>query len=171
MDGQRGCEGVVEAHTRPPVFVIAVARAGVKGLNNRVAVAIPAQVVEVGVHFPAQAGIDGEIGPHLPVVLNEERDVFVVIIGQVERALRSGTAQRHGKQQIVVVDHAILVAVEVREILDGHDVALAEDAEVEVGINGLELAAEAELVGVARPGEHVIALQTELFGALRYTVG
>ena len=148
-----------------------MAGALIEGIDERVALGVPAQVVEVGVELPAQAEIEGEFGEGLPVVFREEAEVGVVVVGQHEGRGGCGAAQSDREEQIVVVDLAILVAIEVGEVFDGLNVALLKDAEVEVGIDGLHLTAEAEGVLVQRPSERVVALEAELAGLLRDAVG
>lgn len=63
-----------------PVVEIAISCSRIEGLNDRVALWIPAQVVEVGVHLPPQAEVKGEISERLPIVLSESGQVKVVAV-------------------------------------------------------------------------------------------
>ncbi len=62
------------------------------------------------------------------------------------------------EEQIVVVDFAVLVAVEVGKIFDSLNVALLEYAEIEVGIDGLYFSTKTERVIPTRPADDVVAL-------------
>ena len=78
---------------------------------------------------------------HAPVVLKERGEVRVVRVRQNERAIRNTAAKCYCKQQIVIVNMAIAVAIEVRPILHGTHDSLLEHAKVEVRTHTLELAA------------------------------
>src|SRR3954468_3543050 len=98
----------------------------------------------------------------MPVVLNVEREVIVVGIGQNERPRGKSAAQPDGEEQIVVVDDTVVVAVEVGEVLDDLHHALLKDAEIEVGIDALKFSAKAQIVIAVGPIEIVGELETIL---------
>ena len=53
----------------------------------------------------------------------------VLGVGEIERLRRLAAAQRHGEEQVVVVDPAVACVIECREVLHQLDPALLEDAE------------------------------------------
>lgn len=162
VNAEVGIEGVVEADARSPVVVFAVAGALIERLNDGVALRVPAQVVEIGIHLPAKAEIESEVAEDLPVVLSKEGQVEVVIVWQVEGTGGIGAAETDGEEKIVVVDFAVLVAVEVRKVFDGLDVSLLEDSEVEVRVDGLDLSAEGKGVFAYGPCDCVVTLEPKL---------
>ena len=57
--------------------------------------------------------------------------------------------QRHREQQIAVVNPAVTVVIEAREVLDELDPALLEDAEIEPAVHALPLASRAHRMSAA----------------------
>src|SRR5258708_11732876 len=110
-----------------------MARALIERLHNGIALTVPAEIVEIGIHLTAKTEIEGEIGKGFPIVFGKHCEMVAVVVGQLERPRGCGTAESDGKKQIIVVDLPVLIAIEVRKILDGLDIALLKDAEVEVG--------------------------------------
>ena len=171
MDGEVRIERVVEADSRTPVIQIVVACALIKRLHQRIALAIPAQVIEVCIRLPAQAEIESEVGERLPVIFGKQGKVIVVVVGQIERARGCGTTQSDSEEQVVVIDFAVVVAIEIGKVFDRLNVPLLKDTEIEVGIDGLDFAAKAQRVITPRPGENVVPLQTKLQGLLGDAIG
>jgi hypothetical protein len=161
----------VEAHAGGEVVPVTLAVTLQEGLDQRVDVAVAADVLHVGVHLVPEADVQGQAGKDAPVVLHEERKVRVVAIGQLEVAVGEGAAQRHGEQQVLVVDAAVAVVVEAREVLDELDASLAEHAQVEGALHALDLAAEAEVVGAEDGGEGVRELPAVLVRGLGHAEG
>src|SRR6185503_9688466 len=80
-------------------------------------------------------------------------------------------AQRDGNKKIVIVDLAILVAIEVREILREFDPALLKDLQQERRVDLLELRAGFQSVSSSNPGDAVGELQAVLPRFLRHAEG
>ena len=110
-------------------------------------------VLHVGIDLVAQADVQRELRMHAPVVLCEEREVRVVGIRDQQRLRGMTAAQRHGKQQIVVVDSAIAVAIEIRKVFDQFDSTLLKYSQIKIRIDSLKLAAESERVIAAQHRE------------------
>src|SRR6202035_3179582 len=106
-----------------------------------------------------------------PVILKISGSVVVVGVGKNERSLGNGATNGDGKQEILIVDHAVSVAVLVGEVLDELDRSGLENAEVEIGTDALELAAKMNVVFAVHPIHGVIPLRALLAGLLRHTIG
>src|SRR5689334_6474860 len=102
-----------------------------------------------------------------PVVLNEARKVSVVGVGNQQRLSRLAAADSDGEEQVVIVNPAVAVTVEIREILDHFNSPLLEDAQVKVRVNALYLAAEVKSVIASDHCQRIAELQAALLGALR----
>ena len=100
-----------------------------------------ADVLHVRVELVADADVERQVGPDAPVVLHEQRDVVVVRVRNIQALIGLAASERHGKQQILVIHSAIAVVIEIGEVFDQLDAALAEHIQVEVAEDALPLAA------------------------------
>src|SRR6185503_15861542 len=103
-----------------------------------------------------------------PVVLKERGEVSVVSIRQNERALRNPAAQCYGKQQIVIVNAPISIAIEVGKVFDQLDTALLKYFQIEIRLDTLNLAAGIERVLAAQKRVCIAKLEAPLFRLLRH---
>ena len=157
----------VEADARAEVVAVALPLALQERLDDRVDLVVAADVLDVGVRLPAQPEVQREVGPDAPVVLDVEGEVVVVGVRDDQRLIRLAAAQGHREQQIVVVDAAVAVVVEVREVLHHLEPAVLEDAEIEERVDALPLAAGPHRVRPADQRHAVGELEALLRGALR----
>ena len=157
-----------EADPRPEVVQIALPLVRDKRQHDRVELVDAALIVDLGVDLVAQAEIQLQPVRDCPVVLNEAGDVRVVGVGLDQRLIGLAAAERDGEQQVVVVDDAVAVVIERGEVLDELDAALLEDAEPELRVDALHLAAEPEAVGAADERGAVRDLQARLARLLRH---
>ena len=107
----------VEADARPEVVQVPAAFAFQERLHDRIDLVVAGDVLDVGVQLVPQPEVDREVRAHAPVVLDEERRVRVVGVGNLQVLIRLAAAERHRKQQVVVVHLAVAVGVEGREVL------------------------------------------------------
>src|ERR1041385_2189346 len=105
---------------------------------------------------------------HAPIVLKERGEVSVVSVGQYQRAIRNTAAQSNCKQQIVVVNAAVAVPIEIRKVCNQLDATLLKNFQIEIRLNALNLAAEIEHVLAAHHRERIAKLKTTLFRLLRH---
>ena len=117
--------------------------------DDRVELVDAADVVDVGIDFVADAEVQRQPRMDAPVVLRVAGDVHVVGVGNHQILVGLAAPQRHREQQVVVVDRAVAVAIERREVLDELDAPVAEDAEIELRADALHLAAELPLMRAA----------------------
>src|SRR5436190_8121952 len=103
-----------------------------------------------------------------PVVLNKACQVSAVRIGNQKRFGRLAASQCDREEQIVVIDPAIAVTVEVRKILDHFDATRLEYSQIKIGVNALNFSANAQGVVALDRCERVAELEATLFGTLRY---
>ena len=123
--------------------------------HDRVEIADPALIVDLGIDLISQSEIQLQTARHAPVVLQKPGDVCVVGVRKVQRLIRLSAAQRDGEQQIVVVNAAVARMVERREVLDQLDPALLKHAKPKLTIHPVELAAEPHVVRATDEGRAV----------------
>ena len=156
--------------SRGPTLLVSRCRGPVhKRRHDRIQLVDAADVVHVGVDFVADAEIQREARIDAPVVLGVAGEVHVVGVGNHQILIRLAAPKRDGKQQVVVVDLAVAVAVERREVLDEFDSPVAEDAQIELRAHALHLTAELPLMGAALQRQRVGELPARLRRALRHT--
>ena len=114
-------------------------------------------IVHVGIDLVSQAQVQRQLRMHPPVVLDEPRQIHVVRVGDYQILIGFTAPQRDGEQQVVVVDAAVPVAIELREVFDELDPAVAKHAEIEVRVHPLELSADLPLMPAARERDSVSA--------------
>ena len=88
-----------------------------------------------------------------PVVLGVSGQMHVVSVGNHQILSGWPLRKRHGKQQVVVVDAPVAVAIEGREVFDQFDPAVAEHAEIELGVHALDLPAKLPLMRASHERE------------------
>src|SRR5688572_18531481 len=101
---------------------------------------------------------------YFPVVLDKRGKVCVVGIGKEQRAIRNTTAQRDRKQQIVIVNATVEVAIEIRKVFDQFNAALLKYFEIEIRLHSLNLCADVHAMVSAHEGVCVAKLKTALLG-------
>src|ERR1700682_888171 len=106
-----------------------------------------------------------------PVVLHVCGKVIIVGVRDNQRHRRLAAADGYGKQQILVIGHAVVVVIEVGEILDKFNRAALKYSQVEISANVLHLAAEAKVMLTMSPIHAVIPLQPLLPCLLWNAVG
>ena len=160
--------GPVEADTRPEVVQVPAAFAFQERLHDWVDLVVAGDVLDVGVQLVPQPEIEREVRAHPPVVLDEEGRVRAVGIGDHEVLIGLAAAERHRKQQVVVVHLAVAVGVEGREVLDQLHAPGPEHAQPDARIHPLHLAAGAKRVRAKRVAEGVGELPAALHRVLRH---
>src|SRR5438874_1157824 len=113
-----------------------------KRQDQRIQLINSTDVLHVCVELITQTEIQSELRMHAPVILNKAREVSIVGVWQKQRAIRKATAKCDGKQQIVIINAAIVVAIEIRKVFNQLDAALLKDFEIEIRLDALNLAAE-----------------------------
>ena len=99
-----------------------------EGQDDRIELIDAADVFDVGIKFVPESKIQGELGMDPPVVLNETRQVGAISIWNKQWLSRFAAPQRDRKEEIVVIDLAVAIAIEVRKILDNFNAARLEYA-------------------------------------------
>ena len=127
-----------------------------------------ADVFDVGVQFISQTEIQSELGPNTPVVLDKARQVSAIGVGNQQWLGGLAAAYRDREQQIVVVDPAIAVAIEIRKVFDHLNATLLKHPQIKISIDALNLAAEIQRVIAPNHRERVAELQASLFSPLRH---
>ncbi len=95
-------------------------------------------------------------------------EIRVVGIRKQQRAIRKSAAKRDGKQQIVIVNATVEVAIEIRKVFDQFNPALLKHFQIEIGLDALNLTAEIERVVAADHRVSVAKLKPPLLGLLRH---
>ena len=134
--------------------------------DKRVQLVCTTEVFDVGIELVAQAEIQAQSTSYTPVVMEKRCEVSIVCIRQYERPLGKAAAKRHCKKQIVVVNAAVAVAIEIRKVFDQLDAALLKHLQIEIRLDTLNLAADREGVIATDHGEGVAKLVPPLFRLL-----
>src|SRR6267142_5008628 len=102
-----------------------------------------------------------------PVILDKAREVGAIRVGNKEGLSGLATAQRDREEQVIIIDPAVAIAIEVRKILDHFNAACLKYPQIKIRIYALDLAAKGEGVVALDRCERVAELQAPLFGTLR----
>ena len=121
-----GC--VIKANTQAKVVGVPAALAMQERQDDRIELIDAADVFDVSIKFVPESEIQGELGMDAPVVLNETRQVGAISIWNKQWLSRFAAPQRDRKEEIVVIDLAVAIAIEVRKILDHFNAARLEYA-------------------------------------------
>src|SRR6185369_10843745 len=103
--------------------------------DQRIQLVRATDVLDVGIDLIAQAEVQCELTMHAPIVLKKRGDVSVVCVRQDQRAIRNSTAERHCKQEIVIVDATVAVAIEVGKVFDQLDAALLKYFQIQIRLD------------------------------------
>ena len=77
--------------------------------------------------------------------------------------------EREGKQQIIVIDAAIKVAIEIGKVFDHFNAALLKDFQIEIRLHALNLTTGGESMVAANHRQRIAELETALLRLLRHT--
>ena len=98
----------------------------IKRSDKRIGICKARIVFYVSVDLIAQTDVEREIPLDAPVVLPEKRKIIVVDVRKIKVLIWQPASQRHGEKQIVIVYSAVVVVIEIGEILDKLDTSLAK---------------------------------------------
>src|SRR5438270_4207907 len=108
---------------------------------------------------------------HMPVILKISGNKIVIGIGNDQWPRWNCTADGGGKEQVLIVDYAIVVVIEISEVLNENDAPRLEDTKEKRIINALNLAAKSQVVAPPCPVHGIIPLQPILRSLLRHPEG
>src|SRR6185369_6881324 len=111
----------IKADARREIVLVPAPLAVHERQNQRVQLVDTTDVLHVRVELVTQTKIQSELRMHAPVVLHETSEISIVRVRQQQRTIGNSAAQRHRKQQIVVVHAAVVIAIEIREVFDQLD--------------------------------------------------
>src|SRR6267378_2574937 len=103
-----------------------------------------------------------------PVVLDEARKVSTIRVWNKEWLSGLAAAQRDREEQIVIIDLAVAVAIEVWKVFDHFNASRLEHAQIKIRIDALNLAAQVQSMIAADDRDCVAKLETALFSPLRH---
>jgi hypothetical protein len=159
----------VESNPWRPVVRVALALVGHKRQNDRIELVDPTDVIDVCIDLVSKPDVQRQLRVHAPVVLDVSRNMHIVGVRDLQILIGTTAAQRHRKQQVVVVDTPVAIPVEGWKVLDELDTPVAEHTQIERGIHALNLATELPMVSTPDERERVGELPAFLDGALRYS--
>ncbi len=160
---------VIEAKARTEVVGVSSSLPVQKRQDQRIELTCAADVFYIGIQFVPQANIQREPRANTPIVLHEARKVCAIGVGNQQWLSGLTAAYGYRKQQIVIINLAIAVAIEVRKVFDHLNAPLLKDPQIKISVDALYLTSKVQRVSASDHRERIAELQSSLFGALRYT--
>ncbi len=101
-----------------------------------------------------------------PVVLDEARKVSTIRVWNKEWLSGLAAAQRDREEQIVIIDLAVAVAIEVWKVFDHFNASCLEHSQIKIRIDALNLAAQVQSMIASDDRDCVAKLEAALLGTL-----